>query len=84
MKYHTLPGNISLPHCRKEDLHISLAAELPKMRGLERCRGSLIPEQMEDKWFIYYMENWLTSICTLTGIYLFTSVFVVGMVFINC
>jgi hypothetical protein len=46
-----------------------------KDEGLERCRGSLIPEQMEDKCFIYYMENWLTSICTLTGIYLFTSVF---------
>jgi hypothetical protein len=24
---------------------------------------------MEDKWFIYYMENWLISISTLTGIY---------------
>jgi hypothetical protein len=34
MKYHTLPGNnISLPHYKKEDLHISLAAELPKMRA---------------------------------------------------
>jgi len=37
----------------------------------ERMMRGLIPEQMEDKWFIYFQEGWLYFIRSWTGAYIF-------------
>lgn len=33
----------------------------------DKLRGGLIPQQMEDKWFVYYQEGWLYLHRSWTG-----------------
>lgn len=37
----------------------------------EQMKRGLIPEQMEDKWFIYYDNGWLFFHCSWTGYCIF-------------